>query len=259
MTLQEIKIGTRLELDILSKYGEKVGNTLVSQLLEYQDDGTMVISAPIYESRVFYIPSDVTIRLIYFHQQYGMLGFTAQVISREYRGKIAVMIIQPDNNIDKIQRRMHYRLDIIADVIIMPILPKQLHPVNKDLSGNTAANGSDTTVDDTQKTSGMAQHGTAAESPDGIKAYTKNISGSGVCVICETNFPKNTEVMAIIDLMDSLQIKAKCSVVRSEAVEVRKGRSYELGMRFTDIKSKDQEALIRFIFEQQRMLLRKDK
>lgn len=218
MTLQDITIGTRLELDMLSKYGEKVGNTLVSQLLEHQEDGTIVISAPIYESRVFYVPSDITVRLIFLHQQHGMLGFTARVISREYRGKIAVLIVRPDNNIEKIQRRMHYRLDIILDVTIIP-----------------------------------------PENPGGVQAYTKNISGSGVCVISETNFPRNTEVMIILNLSDSLQITAKCIVVRSQTLEIRKGRSYELGMRFTDIRNKDQDALIRFIFEQQRMLLKKDK
>ena len=50
MTPQEIMIGTRLELEMLNSSGERIGNVYVSQLLDHQEDGTMVISAPIFGS-----------------------------------------------------------------------------------------------------------------------------------------------------------------------------------------------------------------
>jgi hypothetical protein len=62
MTPQEIKLGTRLEFEMLNKQDEKVGNTFISQLLEHQDDGSIVISAPITESRVVFVPAGITVR-----------------------------------------------------------------------------------------------------------------------------------------------------------------------------------------------------
>ena len=113
MTPQEIMIGTRLELEMLNSSGERIGNVYVSQLLDHQEDGTMVISAPIFGSRVVFIPDGITIRLTFVHQVHGLLGFTAVVNTRGLQGKIAVLTVTPAADIIKIQRRMHYRLEII--------------------------------------------------------------------------------------------------------------------------------------------------
>ncbi len=265
MTLQEVKIGTRLELEMLSKNGERVGNTLVSQLLEHQEDGTVVISAPISESRVVFVPAGITIRLTFAHQLHGMLGFTALVISREYRGKIAVLIIQPDDNIEKIQRRMHYRLDIIVDAKIFAA--DNDHNRSEATESEVNEIGSATKAAASEKGLGSsakakAQKGEKAlssENADEVKAYTKNISGSGTCIVSDTSFPRGSEVRIKLNLSHNIQISAKCVVVRNQAVEIKKGRSYELGLKFIEISNKDQDALIRFIFEQQRMLLKKEK
>jgi c-di-GMP-binding flagellar brake protein YcgR len=227
MTPLEISIGTRLELEILNSSGERVGNVFVSQLLEHQKDRTMVIYAPISGSRVVFIPDGATIRLTFVHQIQGLLGFTAVVISKEYRGKIAVMTVKPGTEIIKIQRRMHFRLDIILDAAIQPAVE----------------------ADDAED----------AEKSEPVKAYTKNISGSGICLVSEREFPKYAEIAIELELTDGKQIKAKGIIVRSQMIDVRKGKNYELGVRFTEISDKDQDILIRYIFEQQRLLLKKDK
>lgn len=220
MTVQEIKLGTRLELELFDISGEKVGSTYVSQLLEHQDDTLLIISAPIYEPRLVYIPDDMIIRLTFIHNRQELLGFAARVKSKEFRGKVAVMIIEPEGDIEKIQRRTNYRLDIVLDVLMW--LP------------------------DTDK-----------KNP--IKAYTKNISGSGLCVISETDIPKHTEIKIELELSTEMSISAKCLTLRGAPAELRKGKGYELGMHFTEIPKKSQDNLIKFIFHQQRMLIKKEK
>lgn len=227
MTPQDISIGTRLELEMLNNNGERIGNLFISQLLEHQDDGMMVISAPISGSRVIFVPDGITLRLAFIHQIQGLLGFTAEVVSREYRGKVAVLIIRPDMEISKIQRRMHYRLEIVLDATI------------RSAEENDVPKGT--------------------EKPEPALAYTKNISGSGACIVTETDFPKNTSILVELKLTDGTLINAKGVIVRKEMIDVRKGRSYELGVIFIEISNKDQNALIKFIFEQQRLLLKKDK
>lgn len=238
MTPQEIKIGTRLEFEMLNSQDEKVGNTLISQLLEHQNDGSIIISAPITESRVVFVPTGITVRLTYVHQLHGLLGFKALIRSKEYRGNVAVLIAEPDENIEKIQRREHFRLDVIIDALIWP---------------DAADSGSE------------AQKDTDAKAPDSteeaapVKAYTRNLSGSGVCILSDTNFPKGSYVKVELDLSNDAKLKARCVILRSQPVEVRKGRRYELGMRFIELAKKDQDNLIKYIFEQQRILLKKEK
>ena len=86
MTPQDIALGTRLELEMIDDNGERIGNVYVSQLLEHQEDGTMVISAPISGSRVIYIPDGITIRLTFIDPIQGLLQ-GIQGKSRRYHSK----------------------------------------------------------------------------------------------------------------------------------------------------------------------------
>lgn len=220
MTPLEVKLGTRLELELFDTNGEKVGRTYVSQLLEHQSHNLLVISAPIFEARLVYIPDNMPIHLTFVHGQHGLLGFSAIVRSKEFRSNIAVMIVEPDSDIKNIQRRMNYRLDIVLDVLVW--LP------------NTNEN-------------------------DPIAVYTKNISGSGLCVISGIDIPKRTEVKVELILTTDLSISAKCAILRSIRTELRKGKGYELGMFFTEITMKSQDSLIKFIFDRQRIMIKKEK
>ena len=222
MTPLEIQIGTRLELEWLNENGEKIGNTFVSQLLEQQEDASLAISTPIFESKLIMIPLQAQLRLIFMHHKLGLLGFTAIVTSKELKDNIAVLIVRPEDSLEKIQRRTHYRLDCMANILIR-------------LNEKESKGGSETA----------------------IKAFTKNISGSGLCVITEVNIPENSEVAIEVRLSENVIIVARCIVIRNIWFEVKKTKSYELGLHFVDISQKNRDSLIKFIYEQQRLQLRK--
>jgi c-di-GMP-binding flagellar brake protein YcgR len=257
MTPQEIKLGTRLEFEMLNKQDEKVGNTFISQLLEHQDDGSIVISAPITESRVVFVPAGITVRLTFVHQLHGLIGLKALVKSKEYRGNVAVLIAEPEGNLEKIQRREHFRLDVVIDALIWP----DTADPGSEAPGNTEAEsaGSQASGTDAKNDAASAPVPDSTEEAAPVKAYTKNLSGSGVCVISDTNFPKGSNVRIELDLSNDVRFRARCVVLRSQPIEVRKGKSYELGIHFIEIKNRDQDNLIKFIFEQQRLHLKKEK
>ena len=223
MTPQEIQIGTRLELDLLNKNSEKSGSTYISQLLEHQESSTMVISAPIFEARLIYIPLEAQLRLVFLQHKYGLLGFTATVIRREFKGNIAVLVVRPESDLVRIQRRGNYRLDYTTDILIW-----------------------------------LGRRDTKADRKSAIKSITKNISGSGIGIITDVDIPKSTEVDIELSLAENIIITAKCIVVRNNLIEVKKGKCYELGLNFTKISPKDQDHLIKYIFEQQRLHMKKE-
>lgn len=228
MSTQDIKIGTRLELNQLNSQGDVQGDTYVSQLLEYHDNDLLVISAPIHESRLVYIPDDTRICLTFLHHRrnlISLLGFTALIKSREFRGNVAVYIVEPESDINKIQRRMAFRLDIILNAQIW--LPDS--------------------------------NGTEAFDTEPVKVFTRNLSGTGVCLVSDIEIAKGTEVKVELRLTDELIITLRCIVLRVNSIKVKNRNKYELGMIFTDISKKDQEALIRFIFDQQRLQLKRKK
>ncbi len=229
MTLKNIKIGTRLELELLEKDSEEKGTdsretTYVSQLLDHSEDGHIIISAPIYEARLKYIALQEQIRLTFVHIKYGLLGFDATVTGREFRGNIAVLIVQADSELMRMQRRTHFRLDYVTDVLLWP-----------DGKGR---NGDEATP---------------------VKAFSKNISGSGICVVSDTDISIDSQVDAEFKFDDTYKIFTKCSVVRNTPLTVKKLKSYELGLHYIDISEKDQENIIRYIFKQQQIRMKERK
>jgi c-di-GMP-binding flagellar brake protein YcgR len=224
MKLEELLTGTRLELELLDNLGEKVGHTYISQLLEPVRETGMVISAPIFESRLIFVPLNSTLQIAFFHRKHGLMGFTATVNAREYRGNIAILLIQAESEPEKIQRRKHYRLDSLLNAEFKVL----------DVSSDKPFADSFT------------------------KATVKNISGSGCCIITDENVPNNSVVDLYVYLNTTTKIRALCVVLRNHQVEVKKGISYDLGLHFADISAKDQDLIIRYIFEQQRMLLKRD-
>ncbi|MGE5614738.1 MAG: flagellar brake protein [Bacillota bacterium] len=238
MTLRDIQIGTRLELDVLNNKGEKTGRSYVSQILEHRNDGLVIISAPIHEARLVYIPTDAHIRLTFINKQEGLLGFNAVVKERDMHGNISVLLIEPVSGIEKIQRRMYYRLEIALNALILPDgKPGKPHAVQGKEEAKPV-NDADFTV----------------QKP--IAATTKNISGSGMCLVTDADIPKDSTIKVELELSGLRTISAECKVLRNIKFFDDKGKRYELGLCFTKITKKDQESLVKYIYMQQRERLK---
>ncbi len=225
MEIKELKVGTRLELDILGNNGQRIGSTYISQVLEPVKNKDLVISAPIYESRLIYVPVNGKVRITFYHSRYGLQGFYAIVTSREQRGNLSVICISAETLLEKIQRRTHYRLDCTLNVEY------------RICSG-----------DSRQET----------DKPQYKKALTRNLSGSGVCIVIGEEIVKNTVLDIRVSLNEVTSVRAMCNVLRCTPLEAGKSPRYELGLHFTDISAQNQDNIIKYIFEQQRRLLKKD-
>ncbi len=223
MKPNEVQPGTRLELELLNKDEERIGSTYVSQLLETLEEDCLVISSPIFEARLIFVPLQAHIRLNFMHSKYGLLGFSAIVIKREHRDNIAVLIIQPQGELIRIQRRNHFRMDHVANAFVW-----------------------------------ISEKGDKEDRNSAAKALTKNISGSGLCIVTEIDIPKNTEINIEFNLSESTKISAKCIVIRHDTFEIKNKKNYELGLYFTKLFPKDQDSIIRYIFEQQRVKLKNE-
>lgn len=225
MNFEEIPIGTRLELDLLDGAGQKAGHTYVSQLLEpISDHASVVISTPISEAKLIFIPLGQRVRITFFHKRYGLMGFVATVEAKENRDNISILRVKVKPELEKIQRRQHYRIDCLLDAEYK-IVSSSLENFKSDAV---------------------------------VKTTVKNISGSGACIITDVNIPEKSILELSIHLDPGICIKTVGVILRNQPVEVKKVKSYELGLYFVDISKKDQDHVIKFIFEQQRLLLKKD-
>ncbi len=223
MELKDVKIGTRFEIEILDSYAEKSNTTYVSQLLEYAKNMSMIVSTPIYESRLVYMPMDSLVRVYFLHQKQGFLSFTAKLNYKGTRGKISVMGLTPNSGLEKLQRRKHYRLDSLLGVEYV-----------------------------TLESTGIPS------SDKWKKGIFKNISASGSCLLAEEALEKGTDLKFKLSITSTIQVSAVASVVRHLPVENKSIKKFEHGLIFTEISDRDQDKLIKYIFEQQRLQLNKE-
>lgn len=228
MTIFEVSIGTKLEVEIANQYDSKPNQVFISQLLDIIDEKNIVIAAPIFESRLVFIPVGSKIRIVLFHGKYGLLSLPLAVSSISRNNNIVSYNAVIEGSFEKIQRREHYRLECFISTEYR-LIPE--HNIREWKNPGSTEN-------------------------ELKKVVLKNISGSGACIVTDDEVSKDSHLELHIRINNELTIKALCRVLRTAKIETAKTLKYELGVHFDKINPKDQDLIIKYIFDQQRLLLK---
>ena len=128
-----LKIGDKLKIverDLLSHKE----NEYKSQLLDLKED-ILYIAVPIVEGALVPIHTGVVVKILFFKKE-GIFYFYANVIERSKDTKIPYLVVQKISELEKLQRRNYYRLEVS-----LPVKFKQLDDneeyegIIKDISG----------------------------------------------------------------------------------------------------------------------------
>jgi hypothetical protein len=111
MEAYDLKIGTKIEFSLVTGSAGLKGATYISQLLDIVDAENIIISTPITNSRIVFIPPGFNIKITLLDPKHGLLGFTGQVLKRDIRGNINILHVKVVSALEKIQRRQYFRLD----------------------------------------------------------------------------------------------------------------------------------------------------
>lgn len=224
----DLAVGTKIELELVDKHGQKIGQTYISQVLDVADDKNILIAAPIHESRLTFILSGTNIRIVFLHNVHGLLSFTGVITKKEMMGNLAGFYVKRNDEFKKIQRRQYFRFDCILDVKYCK------HPNESENKIYCFDNGS--------------------EYKRGI---TKDISGCGACIITDEEIPKGELLAVEIALTNEAKLNTVSKIIRCQRIEGLKEKKFQLGLYFNHISHKDQDVLVKFIFDQERLLLKK--
>jgi len=231
MNANDIRIGTKLEIEITDytkNNSDSNSSSYISQLLDVIDSKTISVAAPMGEGRLKFLSRDLKIFIYYLNEKQDLLYFKATVKEHKKNGPLDAFDIIIDSEISKIQRRRYYRLDVALScqyIICNQQLPSLLNE------------------SDFQK----------INEEDLKTAYTKNISGSGFCLILEDSLESGTILDVTINLDDTAFVRVFAQVIRSINVQ---GKKYEVGTHYINISSRDSSFLTKYIFEKQRLILK---
>lgn len=228
MKISDLKTGTKLELELENKPQHGKSGKLVSKLQVIRK-GSLLIDAPFSGATINPIHTGAGI-YVYFTKrtnlQIDLYRFKAKVTGREYSGNLPLLEIEAESDIKMVQRRQFYRLECTL-------------PVQYRLVGETDC---DKGIDTGEKF---------------IKSYTKDISGGGVCINAEVKLEADGILECEVLLQEDNPVRFYGNIVRIETNESESRYKYLAGIAFRKIGDKDREAIIRFIFEQQRKLRKK--
>lgn len=227
MDANKIQLGTKLEIKIPNINNDSA-TTYKSQLIDIIDKTTISISAPIFEGKYKYLNIGLDLFVYYLDENKDFQFFNAVVKGHRKNGPVEAFDIAIVSEISKLQRRDAYRLDTALNCKYS-ILDSQILDIDKIVFPEI-------------------------NNSDFKNASTTNISLNGISLNLDIPLDIDTILDIIISLEEASEIRVLAQVKRSHRVN---NNLYIVGLHFIKIDSRDSSALTKFIYDKQRLMLRK--
>jgi c-di-GMP-binding flagellar brake protein YcgR len=225
MKAAELNPGTKLEIELLDYSMESVeANKLFVSEFEWEEgENVICVAAPIHEGRYLTIPSGISMNL-YINCKSEFYRIKATLLERLIKEGLPIYKLNVENEIERIQRRQFFRFDCVLDIKCREVEMRNSIAVPK---GNFS------------------------------KGFTLDISGGGACLALIECIDKGKFIECELLLSEKQTIKFYGTIVRSSKTDSDGKNKYEIGVEFYNIDNKSREAIISFIFEEQRKLRKK--
>ncbi len=222
MELTDIKIGTKFEIETVDNR-----QVFISQYEWLEEENKAVIAAPIYEGYIVPLETGTLIDVYFLDRQKKLIDlykFRAMIIGRSVVDNLHVLLAEKLGEIVRIQRRNFFRLNVLLEVWYR-VVTYSNKEYNEDIPFK--------------------------------KTLATDLSGGGISLILEEKLGKDCNVECEIFRGRPEMISFTGKTVRCERIVSESKYSYSVGIEFVDISDNDREKVIRFIFDEQRKLIKK--
>lgn len=234
-----VSIGDKLELETIEKLNDSENSqgrkNYRSQVYDIVSEDQIKIAMPMEQGKVILLPVDGEYNIC-FYTSTGLYQCLARVIDRYKSDNIFILVMELTTDIRKYQRREYYRLNCVLDMKCREISETDINGFNERVR-----------FIDTDITFN-----------NGLMV---DISGGGARFISRTRYPKNANILFVFSLYVSgklTEYKLVGRVLLSELLENREDE-YEHRIQFVNIMNDDRESIIRYIFEEERKIRRREK
>lgn len=190
-----------------------------SQIIDMVDDIEMKVSGPMRQNNLIFLHNGELIRVYFTVKNKGRYSFTAKVISRSL-DQLYALDIERISEIDKVQERSYFRL--ITGLEVFKTLETVIDGENKILEEVCEA---------------------------------KDISGGGLKIHCNEEHEINDVIECTLTIEDE-DMTVEGVVKRIDVIDALNYK-YSIGVAFSKVNERNRETIIKYIFEQQRILRNK--
>ncbi|MCR5098432.1 MAG: flagellar brake domain-containing protein [Lachnospiraceae bacterium] len=242
--MSDIKPGNKLSIRFYqeaarAEHDNKEEQVFASRVFDVLSDGTLELDIPTKEGKLVLLPHNVRY-LFEFTTDQGVFRCAGQITERIRRGNFYLMRARIISKLQKYQRREYYRLNVMMDVMFQAM---------------------DSRVEEIEKMSevrSLLQGQSFNEKVIG-RGTIVDISGGGMRFISETHISGAEYMFVAFNLViggRKQMVEVLAKVIAINRVPDTKNFTYRLKFMYKDTKI--QEKIIRYIFEEERRIRKKE-
>ncbi len=238
-----VSAGNKIEFTKVSSYkeydfeeGREDKTVYVSQVFDIIDEYRIKVGVPIVGGRVLMVPQNVRIDVCFFTNR-GLYQGRAIVVDRFKEDNVYVMIIEMISELQKYQRRQYFRLNCTMDIMYRKLNDDELAEFNQE---------------------GRVKK----EIDDGIyyPATALDISGGGIRFLTERVLCKDDIIFVNLHIMygDAERSYNLAGKVLEVTEAKNRSRFNEVRVEYCNMSGEVREQIIKYIFEQERLMRKKE-
>ncbi|MGB4661433.1 MAG: flagellar brake domain-containing protein [Mobilitalea sp.] len=245
-------VGDKIDVRPLDRAGKPAhtARSFVSQLIDFVDFDVINIAAPMALGKTIVLTVGEYYNLCFYTNK-GLYQGNCVVLNNQKDNNILVTLVRITTDLEKLQRRQYYRLECIHE-IEYHIISREEEIIQKKFLKNEFA--------DNEECNKLKERLSVLQS-EWTKASITDLSGGGAKFNSPSLHEKGDIVQIKLDFISNGELKRlilAADIISSNKLLNQSG-AYEYRVEFTDIAQKDREALIKYIFEQERRRRRNDK
>jgi len=212
-----LSVGDRVQIEYMDIVGRK--HEYVSQINNIYNNEYLDVLIPISKKRIVYLKSESILKVIAAKEE-AVYEFNARIVGKTF-GAVPLLKLQIISDIKKIQRRDFFRLKLIRDIEGRKVENLKERKFGESFRGNML-----------------------------------DISGGGVLFNSATEFAEGDIIELTLDL-NGKKLIVFGSVVRKMYNLQNPKAPFSYGIRFEGVTEFERNEITKFIFEEQRKLIKK--
>ncbi len=239
MITDVLKVGDKVEIRVLQEVlrGYEVSDKMHiyrSKIFDITGEDEIVMAMPVEASKVILLPKEIRYDLSFFAEK-GLYNCSAEVKGRYKEGNLYSVSMRLLSPLKKLQRRKFFRLDCLVDFSYFVLYDEE----EKNLADPYAAHEYHLRryPDDNRRTGVIV-----------------DISGGGIRTITTEQLPMDGEILAFFRVnMGGIELPfvTFAHVVKNKVLDTHP-RRYESGLEYRRIDERIREAIVRYVFQEER-------
>lgn len=245
MVFKEIKPGQKVNIRLAQEANRErnqndEARVFVSRIFDITDDGYLELDMPTREGKLLLLPVNLRYEFIFISEN-GMYKATGTIRERFKRGNFYLLRAKLTTKLERFQRREYYRLNCL-----MPLVFKGMEDYVEH-------------IDDMNEIYMILDDPEEAIRHPKLSGMIVDISGGGLRAVCEQKI-EDVNYCFLEFFIENRGEEQKVELL-AKLIAVQKvpdSKNYSYRFKFIFKESKMQESIIRYIFEEERKIRKKE-